>query len=604
MRNDPLMSKPIEDYAVIGDLHTVALVSRDGSMDWLCLPHFDSGAAFASLLGDESNGHWTIAPTERVDAVSRSYRPDTLVLETEMATASGTIRITDFMPVRDENPKVIRIVEGLEGTVAVNSRVSLRFDYGRGIPYIRETSDGLHAVAGPDGVVIVSPVAATIAKADVVCEFTVSPGDTYSFQLMWHRSWDPLPTLTSGPKALEECTRFWRNWSVSCSHYGPYRDAVVRSLITLKSLTYLPTGGITAAATTSLPEQIGGERNWDYRYCWLRDSAVTLDALFRGGYTEEARSWVDWVLRAVAGDPAQMQIMYGIEGQRRLKETEIDWLGGYENSKPVRIGNAAAGQFQLDVYGEVLSAFFYGREQGLPPNMESWSLQLKLAEFVETHWQEPDDGIWEVRGNRKHFVHSKVMAWVAATTTAKGIIHHGKEGDVAHWQSLADEIKADILAKGVDPDRNCFTQSYGSKDIDASLLVIAQVGFLPADDPRIINTIHAVEDTLLSNGLVLRYLAESTDDGLEGDEGTFVICSFWLVEGLARIGEVEKARILFERMLDIRNDVGLLAEEYDAINHRMLGNMPQAFSHVGLINAAHALLDAEALIKEPATDPS
>ncbi len=587
------MSHPIEDYALIGDLHTVALISKQGSIDWMCLPHFDSGAAFASLLGDESNGHWTIAPNEHLDAVSRSYRPDTLVLETEMATTSGIVRIIDFMPTRDENPVLVRIVEGLEGDVPVRSELALRLDYGRSKPFVRETAEaGLHAIAGPDGVLIKTPAPYTITDHNVICDITVKPGERYAFQITWHPSWAAFPKPCDPEKALEECTREWRDWSESCLHEGRYRDAIVRSLITLKSLTYAPSGGITAAATTSLPEQIGGPRNWDYRYCWLRDSSVTLAALYRNGYTKEGEEFRDWLVRAVAGDPSQMQIMYGIAGQRRLDETTLDWLPGYANSAPVRIGNAASGQFQLDVYGEVIDAAFYGREVGLTANEEAWELQLQLAEFVEQHWQDPDDGIWEVRGGRKNFTHSKVMAWVAADRTARSITEHGMTGDAKRWRRLANKIHKDVLAKGIDPDRNCFTQFYGSTQMDASLLVIPQVGFLPPDDERIISTIHAVENELTLNGLVLRYKSEATDDGLPGEEGTFVMCSFWLVQCLAMIGEVSKAQILFDRLLDVRNDLGLMAEEYDTIHHRMLGNFPQAFSHVGLINAAAALQQA------------
>lgn len=590
------MSKPIESYAVIGDLHTVALVSKLGSIDWLCLPHFDDEACFAALLGDESNGHWTIAPTGKVEAVSRRYRPDTLVLETEISCDSGIIRVTDFMPIRENTdhhlPEIIRIVEGLEGAVDVSSELSLRFDYGRSKPFVRKLDEGIHALAGPDGVVVVSPTEVTLDDHSVKCDLTVRTDERYVFQIVWHRSWEEIPPASEHLDALEETTAFWRKWSEQCTYEGKARDAVMRSLITLKSLTYWPSGGVVAAATTSLPEQIGGERNWDYRYCWLRDSSVTLEALNRCGYLEEAQSFRDWLIRAIAGDPSQMQIMYGISGERRLTETEVDWLPGYENSRPVRIGNAASDQFQLDVYGEVMDAQEYGRSKGIDANEEAWSLQLQFADFVEKHWEEPDDGIWEVRGGRKHFTHSKVMAWVAIDRTIRGIKDHGLSGDADHWQALADKIHADVLKHGVDPKRNCFTQYYGSKEMDASLLVIPQVGFLPADDERIINTVHAVEQDLDKNGLILRYRADATDDGLTGEEGTFIMCSFWLVECLAMIGEVQKAQMLFDRLLDIRNDVGLLSEEYDTVHHRMLGNMPQAFSHVGLINAALALQDA------------
>ena len=590
------MSEPIESYAVIGDLHTVALVSKSGSIDWLCLPHFDSEACFASILGDESNGHWTIAPTSNIEAVSRRYRPGTLVLETEISSEQGIIRVTDFMPIREHTshhlPEIIRVIEGLEGDVDVRSELSLRFDYGRSKPFVRKLDEGIHALAGPDGVVVVSPAEVSLDDHKVTCDITVKPEERYVFQIVWHRSWEETPKASEHQDALEETTNLWRKWSEICTYEGKAREAIMRSLITLKSLTYWPSGGIVAAPTTSLPESIGGERNWDYRYCWLRDSSVTLEALNRCGYLEEAQAFRDWLLRAVAGDPSQMQIMYGISGERHLTESTVDWLPGYENSAPVRIGNAASDQFQLDVYGEVMDAQEYGRDKGIDASEEAWSLQLQFAEFVENHWQEPDDGIWEVRGGRQHFTYSKVMAWVAIDRTVQGIKKHGLPGDADHWQALAEVIRADILKKGVDPDRNCFTQYYGSKAMDASLLMIPQVGFLPMDDDRIINTIHAVEEDLSDNGFILRYKAEATDDGLKGSEGTFIMCSFWMVECLAMIGEVQKAQMLFDRLLDIRNDVGLLSEEYDTVHHRMLGNMPQAFSHVGLINAALALQDA------------
>ncbi len=590
------MSEPIESYAVIGDLHTVALVSKSGSIDWLCLPHFDSEACFASILGDDSNGHWTIAPTSNIEAVSRRYRPGTLVLETEISSEQGIIRVTDFMPIREHTshhlPEIIRVIEGLEGDVDVRSELSLRFDYGRSKPFVRKLDEGIHALAGPDGVVVVSPAEVSLDDHKVTCDITVKPEERYVFQIVWHRSWEETPKASEHQDALEETTNLWRKWSEICTYEGKAREAIMRSLITLKSLTYWPSGGIVAAPTTSLPESIGGERNWDYRYCWLRDSSVTLEALNRCGYLEEAQAFRDWLLRAVAGDPSQMQIMYGISGERHLTESTVDWLPGYENSAPVRIGNAASDQFQLDVYGEVMDAQEYGRDKGIDASEEAWSLQLQFAEFVENHWQEPDDGIWEVRGGRQHFTYSKVMAWVAIDRTVQGIKKHGLSGDADHWQALADVIRADILEKGVDPDRNCFTQYYGSKAMDASLLMIPQVGFLPMDDDRIINTIHAVEEDLSDNGFILRYKAEATDDGLKGSEGTFIMCSFWMVECLAMIGEVQKAQMLFDRLLDIRNDVGLLSEEYDTVHHRMLGNMPQAFSHVGLINAALALQDA------------
>ncbi len=583
------MSVPIEDYAIVGDLHTVALVSKGGSIDWLCLPHFDSDATFAALLGTEDHGRWKLAPVEKVDAVSRNYRPDTLVLETEMATPSGTIRIIDFMPTRDAHPVLIRIVEGLEGSVEIKSELRFRFNYGQTKPYVRMLDMGLHVIAGPDGVLVHSPAETTLEDDQIVCDLTVKPGDRFAFQITWHRSWEEPPKQQDPDNALAMCTAMWRGWAESCTHESPYREAVVRSLITLKSLTYQPTGGIIAAATTSLPEQMGGERNWDYRYCWLRDASVTLAALNREGYTQEAKHWRDWLLRAVAGDPEQIQIMYGISGERRLDEYTIDGLPGYANSSPVRIGNAAAGQFQLDVYGEVMGAFQFGRESGIQANEEGWALQQALVEFVESNWNKPDDGIWEVRGDRKHFVYSKVMAWLAAKSAASACRDYGMPGDPKRWDKLATKIHKDVCEKGLDKERGCFTQAYGTNAMDASLLLMVIVGFLPPDDPRMVATVREVQKELSTNGFVLRYRTDATDDGLTGEEGSFVICSFWLVEALAVIGEHDEARVMFERILDVRNDVGLLSEEYDAKGHQMLGNMPQAFSHVGLINAAAAV---------------
>lgn len=603
------MSAPIENYAIIGDLRTAALVSRAGSMDWLCLPDFDSGACFAALLGDEGNGHWAIAPAIPIQASSRTYRPDSLILETELATALGTIRITDFMRTRDNlaefmppehmvadsirvadaDPAIIRIVEGLEGEVPLRSELRLRFDYGRRKPYICRTDGGLHAVAGPDAVLICNPVPATVHDHAVYCDLGVRRGDRHVFQMLWHKSWHRPPKPCNADDELAVCTTNWRRWSELCRYDGPYRDAVVRSLITLKSLTFAPTGGICAAATTSLPERLGGGRNWDYRYCWMRDSALTLEALHRSGYHDEALQFRDWLVRAVGGAPEQMQIMYGIRGECGLAEMTIDWLSGYEGSRPVRIGNDAVRQFQLDIYGELINVAHYGRAAGIPATEQVWGMQQVVAGFVERAWHLPDDGIWEVRGGHRHFVHSKAMAWVAMDRTARAITEHGLKGDAERWRKVADEIKADVLANGVDPDRNCFVQHYGSKELDASLLMIPRVGFLPPDDPRIVNTIRAIEEDLTVNGLVRRYRTETAADGLSGGEGSFVVCTFWLVECLALIGETDRAKMLFDRMLDLRNDVGLLSEEYDSVNRRMLGNMPQALSHVGLINAAFAL---------------
>ncbi|MFN8126147.1 MAG: glycoside hydrolase family 15 protein [Candidatus Nanopelagicales bacterium] len=584
----------IEDYALIGDLHTSALVSREGAIDWLCLPRLDSDACFAALLGDEANGHWTIRPTGELTDVTRAYRQDTLVLETTMTTADGVVRIVDFMPIRREHEVacVIRIVEGVTGRVTVRSTFAPRFGFGRITPYYLSHGAGLHAQAGPDTVLHIAPEEVTQEGGDAICEISVGAGDRRAFQMIWHRPWAEREPIPQDPFVADKvCTGWWQKWAATATYTGEHRDAVVRSLITLKALSYKPTGAVAAAATTSLPEAIGGERNWDYRYTWLRDASMTLQALLDEGYREEAYDFRQWVLRAVAGDPAEMQIMYSITGKRHLPESTIDWLPGYENSAPVRIGNGAAGQFQLDVYGELSDAAYLGRTYGMTaPSAPgaSWGLQLAVAGFVEKQWKKPDEGIWEVRGDPQHFTYSKVMAWVAIDRVVRCIDEFGLVGDRERWKQLADTIHEDICANAIDPARNCFTQYYGSTAMDASLLMIPLVGFLPPDDPRIIATVNEVERDLSHDGLMLRYRTDETHDGLAGEEGTFLICSFWLVQCLALIGEHERSRVLLDRLLSLRNDVGLLSEEYDPVARRMLGNMPQAFSHIGLINAIHA----------------
>lgn len=584
------MSYPIEDYALIGDTHTAALVSRDGSIDWLCLPRFDSGACFAALLGDESHGHWTLRPSQAVGSTTRRYRENTLVLETEFTTATGRVRLVDCMPHRHKHPTVLRFVEGIEGVVDMEMTLRLRFDYGWVVPWVRRIEGGISAIAGPDGLCVQTPVALRGENMHTVAEFTVRAGERVPFLLAWHRSADPVPDHIDADEALIRCEQEWREWSGRCRYHGPWREAVIRSLITLKALTYEPSGAIIAAATTSLPEQIGGPRNWDYRYSWLRDATFSLYALTSNGYLEEAMAWRDWLLRAAAGDPSQLQILYGIDGERRLTEVELEWLPGYEGSKPVRIGNQAATQFQLDVYGEVLDAMHQARRLGLTPDENAWALQQRLAEYVEQHWQEPDEGIWEVRGGRQHFTYSKVMAWVALDRAARTVEGAGLPGDAQRWRRIADEIHADVCANGYDPELGSFVQSYGSKALDASLLLLCLVGFLPPDDERIVGTRRAIERELSTDGLVRRYRTDQgSGDGLPGDEATFLICSFWLVDNLALQGEHDRAQELFERLLSLRNDVGLLAEEYDPLTRRMMGNFPQAFSHVGLINAAHSL---------------
>ncbi|MFF9911222.1 glycoside hydrolase family 15 protein [Streptomyces sp. NPDC013457] len=587
------MTQRIDDYALIGDLQTAALVGRDGSIDWLCLPRFDSAACFAALLGDEDNGHWRIAPKGATTCTTRGYAGDSLVLETYWETRTGTVKVVDFMPQRDTAPDVMRIVEGVSGTVEMSAVLRLRFDYGSIVPWMRR-SDGHHvAVAGPDSVWLRSepPVKTWGQQFSTCSSFTVDAGEKVAFVLTWHPSHEPRPELIDPFGALEDCLRDWRDWAARCVYEGPYREAVMRSLITLKALTYAPTGGIVAAPTTSLPEELGGVRNWDYRSCWLRDSTLTLGALLSAGYVDEAAAWRDWLLRAVAGDPADLQIMYGPGGERRLPETTLPWLSGYADSAPVRIGNAAVDQFQLDVYGEVIDSLSMAREAGIPPVRHAWNLQLSLLGFLESTWRDPDEGLWEVRGPRRHFVHSKVMAWVAADRAVRTLEDDPSlSGDPARWRALRDEIHADVCAKGYDPERNTFTQSYGSRELDAATLLIPRVGFLPSDDPRVVGTVDAVRKELTHGGFVRRYsTSDASVDGLPGGEGTFLVCSFWMADALRTTGREREARELFERLVELCNDVGLLAEEYDPVARRQLGNFPQAFSHIGLVGTALAL---------------
>lgn len=591
------MHPRIEDYALIGDEQTAALVGMDGSVDWLCLPRFDSAACFARLLGDEENGHWRIAPKGADRCTRRAYRPDTLVLDTEWDTDEGTVRVTDLMPQRDRAPDVVRIVEGLSGNVTVRSSLRLRFDYGSIVPWMRRAGGHHVAVAGPDSVWLRSEPEVRTWGEDfgTHSEFTVAPGEKVAFVLTWHPSHEPRPPLVTPHEALRISVADWRRWTARCRYDGPYRDAVVRSLITLKALTYRPTGGIVAAATTSLPEELGGVRNWDYRYCWLRDSTLTLGALVSAGYHKEAEAWRDWLLRAIAGDPADLQIMYGVAGERRLPEFELPWLSGFAGSAPVRIGNGAVDQLQLDVYGEVMDSLWLARRAGLSPKPHMWSLQCVLLEWLREQWRQPDEGLWEVRGGRRHFVHSKVMVWVAADRAVRTLEEHSHlPGDMDGWRALRDEVHREVCEKGYDPQRNTFTQYYGSRELDAALLLIPRVGFLPPDDPRVIGTVDAVREELGHDGFVRRYDAAATPvDGLPGGEGTFVACSFWLVDALHLTGRTKEARELFERLLELVNDVGLLAEEYDPVARRQLGNFPQAFSHIGLVNTALALFGSD-----------
>ncbi|MFC9847232.1 glycoside hydrolase family 15 protein [Streptomyces sp. NPDC060223] len=589
------MAGRIEDYALIGDMQTAALVCRDGTVDWLCLPRFDSHAVFAGLLGTEEHGFWRLGPAHAADAppptaARRTYRGDSLILESEWDTPRGTVRVTDFMPPRDGAPQLIRIVEGVTGRVPMRSALRMRFSYGRVVPWVHKHEGRTVAVAGPDSVWF-DTACETYGKAlTTYADFTVAPGDRIAFTISWEPSHKAPPALPEPEQSLEATEEFWRDWVDQCTYHGPYREAVVRSLITLKALTYAPTGGIVAAPTTSLPEEIGGVRNWDYRYTWLRDAAITLSSLLRTGYREEARAWREWLLRAVAGDPENLQIMYGIAGERELGEAELDWLPGYEGSTPVRVGNGAAHQLQLDVYGEVTEALHLAHMTGLSRNDYASLLQLKLIRYLEDHWDQPDEGIWEVRGPRRHFVHSKVMAWVAVDRTIKLIESGDADGPLEKWRELRDDIHRDVCEKGYDKERNTFTQSYGSKELDASLLLIPQMGFLPPDDKRVIGTIEAIQRELsTSDGFILRYPTSGEDagvDGLEGDEGAFLACSFWMADDLAMIGRVDEARKLFERLLALRNDLGLLAEEWDPRLKRQVGNFPQAFSHVPLIDTA------------------
>jgi GH15 family glucan-1,4-alpha-glucosidase len=587
------MASRIEDYALVGDLHTAALIGLDGSIDWLCLPRFDSPACFAALLADSDAGHWRIAPAGAGTATRRRYRGDTLILETEFDTSDGTVRIIDFMPPRGEAADIVRIVEGVSGTVTMHTRLVLRFDYGSITPWVRRTEHDHAAVAGPDAVWLRSDVPLHHHERTLDGEFSVTAGQRVTFVLTHQVSHLPRPEPVQPHRALAATEDFWQRWISRCSYTGPYADAVRRSLILLKALTYAPTGGILAAATTSLPEQIGGPRNWDYRYCWLRDATFTLQALLGTGYVTEAKAWREWLLRATAGDPADLQIMYALDGTRRLTESTIDWLPGYENSGPVRVGNAAAQQFQLDVWGEVLDGLHLSREAGIATTDDGWDLQKALLDFLEGNWQQPDNGLWEVRGPRRHFVHSKVMAWAGLDRAVTAVERHSLDGPVQQWRATRDAIHADVCAHGFDTDRNTFTQFYGSRGVDAALLLIPRVGFLPYDDPRVIGTIDAIRKDLCTDGFLLRYQPEHDNvDGLPGTEGAFLACTFWLADALHGIGRTDQARELFERLLNLRNDVGMLSEEYDPVHRRQLGNTPQAFSLVGLVNTARRLTGA------------
>jgi GH15 family glucan-1,4-alpha-glucosidase len=590
-----LMATPtnkIEDYAFLSDTQSGALVGRDGSVDWLCLPRFDSDACFAALLGTRENGCWRIFPKEKTEKLSRRYRDETLILETEIETASGAVRLIDFMPPRGKNPDIIRIVEGVRGEVCMQMELIIRFDYGHVVPWVQRTRGGLKAIAGPDALVLRTPIQTRGKDLTTVAEFTVKRGERVSFVLTWFASNTTPPKKANPEDALRDTERYWKEWAGRYRRKTPWTDALVRSLITLKGLTYLPTGGLVAALTTSLPEEIGGVRNWDYRYCWLRDATFVLLALMHAGYLDEAKSFRQWLLRAIAGQASQMQIMYGVNGERRLQEFELDWLAGYENSRPVRVGNAASGQFQLDVYGEVLYALWLAHHLGIKISKAEWRFVMELMQFLELNWDKPDNGIWEVRGGRKHFTHSKVMAWVAFDRAVKLAEIYGNGGTeiIDRWKKIQGKIHAQVCQRGYNRKKKAFTQFYGSDALDASVLAIPLVGFLPFDDERVLGTIAAVERELMQDGLVLRYRQEKGQvDGLPGSEGVFLLCSFWLADCLYMTGRKKEARELFERLMALRNDVGLLSEEYDPKAKRQLGNFPQAFSHVATVRTALVL---------------
>ena len=579
----------IEDYALLSSTRSAALVGLDGSVDWLCAPRFDSGAVFASLLGDEENGRWRIAPTAAPSQTRRRYLDGTLVLETEFDVEQGQVRVIDLMPLGDGGAHIVRIVEGVHGEVEMTMDLVIRFDGGDRVPWVTKVDGGIMAVAGDDAVVVRSPVKMHGEDRRTRATFTVGPGERVPFTLSWFASFDDPPRIEAEPE-LAATEERWREWSGRCTYDGPWREAVVRSLITLKALTYEPSGAIVAAPTTSLPEEIGGVRNWDYRYCWLRDATFTLYALIHGGYTAEAGAWRDWLLRAVAGDASQIQVLYGIGGERRIHEIEADWLSGFEGSRPVRLGNAAVGQLQLDVFGEIFDVLHVARRSGLSPSPAAWRLQRHLLRFVADSWQQPDSGIWEIRGDPQRFTHSRVMAWVAVDRAIRSSERFGLEGPIKDWKRLRREIHEDVCEHGYDPDRGSFVRAYGSDSLDASLLLIPLVGFLPPEDPRVQGTIEAVASDLMHHGFVRRYDTDAPDaDGVDGGEGVFLPASLWLADAYEQTGRRVEARQIVERVLDVRNDVGLLSEEYDPVEGRMLGNFPQAFSHIALVNSASNL---------------
>jgi GH15 family glucan-1,4-alpha-glucosidase len=588
------MALPIEDYALIGDTHAAALVGRDGSIDWAAFPRLDSAACFAALLGDRSNGRWSLAPRAAPTRVRRRYRPGTLVLETEVETEEGAVRLIDFMPVAGHAPDIVRIVEGIAGEIEMCFDLVVRFGTGAVVPWVRRRDGALSATAGPDALCFRGDLDVHGQDLSTVGSFVLRPGERRRFVATWFPSHEPLPPALEPLEELRRAEAWWRDWTARCRYQGPWREAVVTSLMVLKALTYGPTGGIVAAPTTSLPELAGGERNWDYRYCWLRDATLTLYALMLAGYRREAVAWRDWLLRAVAGDPQRLQIMYGVAGERRLAEFEASWLAGYDGARPVRIGNRAYEQLQLDVYGEVLDALYQSRRFGIPPDPWAWGLERALIDSLATKWTEPDNGVWEVRGPRRPFTHSKVMAWVAFDRAVKSVERFGLHGPIERWRALRDAVHAEVCARGVDPGRGVFVQSYGRPELDASALMIPLVGFLPASDERVARTVSAIERELMRDGFVIRYRTEPDGaiDGLPGGEGVFLPCTFWLADNYVQLGRLDEAARLFERLLSLRNDLGLLSEEYDPGAGRLLGNFPQALTHLALVNTAHNLAAA------------
>jgi GH15 family glucan-1,4-alpha-glucosidase len=598
------LNQRIEDYALIGDCITAALVGRNGSIDWLCLPRFDSGACFAALLGGPEHGHWLIGPVDPTARAQRRYRNGSLILATTFETAEGAVELLDFIRPRhgqSHHLDLVRLVRGLRGRVAMRTECTLRFDYGAAVPWVEQLPDGgVSAIVGPEMVVLRTPATLRGEDQRIVGEFAVAAGETVPFVFSYGLSHEPPPRLVDAERALSEAESFWLRWSDRCAPAGPWTDAVKRSLVVLKGLTYAPTGGIVAAPTTSLPEQLGGSRNWDYRYCWLRDATFTLLALMHAGLFDEARAWRDWLFRAVAGNPDQVQIMYGLSGERRLSEWEVPWLPGYEESRPVRIGNGAVNQLQLDIYGEIYDALYQASLHGLHPVERQVAIGRALREHLATIWHEPDEGIWEVRGPRQHFTHSKVMAWVAFDRGIK-ILEQVSDSSTERWRRVRDEIHADVCQKAFDPALGSFVQAYGSKALDASLLLMPLVGFLPPTDPRIVGTVRAIEQRLLVDGFVMRYDTGQAIDGLPPGEGAFLACSFWLADNFVLQGRIDEARELFERLLALRNDVGLLAEEYDPGTKRQVGNFPQAFSHVALVNTAFNLTRSQGPAKQRAS---